>query len=478
LSLRTRFIVYLLVVHALLAAAGIYVFRENRLWLFAVEAVFVASLAIGVVLVRRMFRALAFVAESAQFLNDSDYTTRFLEVGQAEIDRLIAVYNRMVDSLRAERQRVQEQHYFLGKVLDVSPSGILVLDFDGRIDLVNPAAERLLQRPADRLRGTTLAGSGVPILEPLVSLGSGQGRVTATQGGRRVRAQRGTFLDRGFPRSFFLLEELTEELRQSERAAYEKLIRMMSHEVNNSVGASSSLLHSSLAYGSQLSAADRADFERALQIAIDRMGQLNLFMRSFADVVRLPQPARQAVNVVDVLRRIEGLVHTVREKRGIAWAWDIEEDDAVAAMDAVQMEQALLNIVKNAMEAIDETAGDPRAWRAASAAHDARTWGAASAAHDAESVDGDAQSTAARRTRGTVTVRLRRANGRLRLTIEDTGSGIRPDARDQLFTPFFTTKPHGQGIGLTMVQEILSNHGFEFSLDSAADGPTRFTIDM
>ena len=473
MSLRSRFTVYLLAVHLLLAAAGIYFFRENRLWLFAVEAVFVASLATGIVLVRRMFRALAFVAESAQFLNDSDYTTRFLQVGQPEIDGLIAVYNRMVDSLRAERQRVQEQHYFLGRVLDVSPSGILVLDFDGRIDLVNPAAERLLQRPADMLRRTTLAGSGVPILEALAPLGSGQGRVTAAQGGRRVRAQRGTFIDRGFPRSFFLLEELTEELRQSEKAAYEKLIRMMSHEVNNSVGASSSLLHSSLAYGSQLSAADRADFERALQIAIDRMGQLNLFMRSFADVVRLPQPARQAVNVVDVLRRIDGLVHAEREKRGIAWAWDIEEDDAVASMDAVQMEQALLNIVKNAMEAIDETAGDPRTWRAASAAHDV-----ASVTHDAATVQGDAQSTAARRTRGTVTVRLTRATGRLRLTIEDTGPGMPPDVRDQLFTPFFTTKPHGQGIGLTMVQEILSNHGFEFSLDSAPGGPTRFTIDM
>jgi two-component system nitrogen regulation sensor histidine kinase NtrY len=461
LSLRARFTVYLLVVHILLAAAGIYVFRENRLWLFAVEAVFVASLSTGIVLMRRMFRALAFVAESAQFLNDSDYTTRFLDVGQPEIDRLIAVYNRMVDSLRAERQRVQEQHYFLGRILDVSPSGILVLDFDGRIDLVNPAAERLLQRPVDSLRGTTLPGSGVPILQALASLGSGEGRVTATQGGRRVRAQRGTFVDRGFPRSFFLLEELTEELRQSEKAAYEKLIRMMSHEVNNSVGASSSLLQSSLAYGAQLSGADRADFERALQIAIDRMGQLNLFMRSFADVVRLPQPACQTVNVVDVLRRIEGLVHADREKCGIAWAWDVEEDDAVAAMDAVQMEQALLNIVKNAIEAIDETAGDPR-----------------TAAHDADTVEGDAQSTPARRTRGTVTVRVTRANGRLRVTIEDTGPGVPPDVREQLFTPFFTTKPHGQGIGLTMVQEILSNHGFEFSLDSAPDGPTRFTIDM
>jgi nitrogen fixation/metabolism regulation signal transduction histidine kinase len=384
----------------------------------------------------------------------------------------------MVDSLRAERQRVQEQHYFLARVLDVSPSGILVLDFDGRIDLVNPAAERLLQKPADSLRGQTLGDSGAPMLEALAPLAPGEGRLTTTQGGRRVRAQRGTFLDRGFPRSFFLLEELTEELRQSEKAAYEKLIRMMSHEVNNSVGASSSLLQSSLGYGAQLSDADRADFERALQIAVDRMGQLNLFMRSFADVVRLPQPARQAVDVVEMLQRIEGLVRADREARGIAWVWDIHEDGAIVSMDAVQMEHALLNVVKNAMEAIDETAGDPETWRAASAAQSPSTWNAASAAPAAETVEGDAPITAARRTRGTVTVRLARANGRLRVTIEDTGPGIPPDVCEQLFTPFFTTKPHGQGIGLTMVQEILSNHGFEFSVDSGPGGPTRLTIEM
>ena len=449
MSLRARFTLYLTVVHALLAIAGVYVLRDNRLWLFAVEVVFVASLATGVALVRRMFRALAFVGDSAQFLNDSDYTARFLAVGQPEVDRLIGVYNRMVDSLRAERQRVHEQHYFLGRILDVSPSGIVVLDLEGCVELVNPAAEGLLQRPAADLRGVDLRSSGVPLLETMASLAPGEGRVTAAHGGRRVRVVRGTFLDRGFSRSFFLLEELTEELRQSEKAAYEKLIRMMSHEVNNSVGASSSLLQSSLSYSAQLSRADRADFERALQIAIDRMGQLNLFMRSFADVVRLPPPVPQAVDLVDVLRRIEGLGRADREARAIGWQWAVEEDPAVVQMDPVQMEQALLNIVKNAIEAIDDSAPG-----------------------------GAAGSDAAAGSRGTVTVRLRRIGPRLRLEVEDTGPGIPGEVREGLFTPFFTTKPGGQGIGLTMVQEILSNHGFPFSLESTPGRPTTFTIDF
>ena len=432
MSLRARFIAYLVVVHVLSGALAVYLLLRQPVWLIAVEAAFVVSLATGVALVQRVFRALSFAGDSAQFLRDTDFTARFLEVGQPEVDRLIGVYNRMVDHLRAERQRVQEQHYFLSRILEVSPSGIVVLDFDGRIELVNPAAERLFDRRADQLRSRRPAEAGVPLLESVAAMPAGAARVVGAPGGRRVRLQHGTFVDRGFGRSFFLLEELTEELRQSEKAAYEKLIRMMSHEVNNSVGASSSLLHSCLSYSNQLSDADRADFERALTIAIDRMGQLNRFMRSFADVVRLPAPAVQPVNLVEVLDGLAGLVRAECQARNIAWRLEVEDGLADVAADPVQLEQALVNIVKNAIEAIDRD--------------------------------------------GTITVRLAQENGRVRLDVEDTGPGIAPGARDQLFTPFFTTKTHGQGIGLTMVAEILGNHRFDFGLEAPPGGPTRFTI--
>jgi signal transduction histidine kinase len=244
--------------------------------------------------------------------------------------------------------------------------------------------------------------------------------------------QRGTFVDRGFTRTFFLLEELTEELRQTEKAAYEKLIRMMSHEVNNSVGASGSLLQSSLSYAAQLAPADRADFERALQIAIDRMGQLNAFMRSFADVVRLPAPVLQPTDLREMLAGIETLTAQLRRERNITWRWDEHGSLSLLALDRAQIEQALVNVVKNAIEA----AGDG----------------------------------------GTVTIRLDADGNRPRLTIEDSGPGIPDEVREHLFTPFFTTKPGGQGIGLTMVQEILANHRAEYALDGPAGGPTRFTI--
>jgi two-component system, NtrC family, nitrogen regulation sensor histidine kinase NtrY len=433
LSLRARFILYLAAVHAAAAAAGVLLIgqRHHRAWLLVLEVLLVGSFAIGVVMVTRLFRAVAFVDESAQFLDDGEYTTRFMPVGQPEVDRLIALYNRMIDRLRAERQRVEEQHFFLSRILDVSPAGIVVLDFDGAIALVNPAAARLLHAAPETLQGRPPGSSGTPLLGAVAALEPGVAKVVTVAGGRRVRALRGTFVDRGFTRSFFLLEELTEELRQSEKSAYEKLIRMMSHEVNNSVGASGSLLHSALAYGAQLAPDDRGDFERALQIAIDRMGQLNVFMRSFADVVRLPPPVRQPTDLREVLGAIEHLTRAHREARGIAWAWH-GAPVAPVTVDRVQIEQALLNIVKNAVEAVGRD--------------------------------------------GTITVTLGPAGRGVCLAIEDTGPGIPEHVREQLFTPFFTTKPGGQGIGLTMVQEILQNHGVEYNLDSAPGGPTRFTM--
>ena len=91
--------------------------------------------------------------QSAQLLEDSDFMSRVREVKQADVDRLIHVYNRMVDALRGERVQLQEQQHFLARVLHESPGGIVVLDFDGRVTLANPAAERLLQAPGETLNG-------------------------------------------------------------------------------------------------------------------------------------------------------------------------------------------------------------------------------------------------------------------------------------------------------------------------------------
>ncbi len=432
MTLRAKFVLYLVVVHSLMAWAAVWLIRTNPWWLFAAEAVFIASFSSGLYLIHRFFASLDFIRDSAQLLEDSDLMSRYREVGQPGIDRLVRVYNRMVDSLRDERVRLQEQQQFLARVLRESPGGILVLDFDGRVEMANPAALRLLQSDAAGVNGRSLGELDRPLTWDLAALSEGQSRVLALWGGRRVRAAHGTFLDRGFRRSFYLLEELTEELRQSEKAAYEKLIRMLSHEVNNTVGASNSLLNSCLSYASQLRTEDRTDFEHAIGVVIGRTAELNTFMRSFADVVRLPPPRRQMVAPEALVDDLTRLIGAECAKRNITLQREVEPDGVSVSMDRSQIGQALLNVAKNGIEAIGSG--------------------------------------------GTLTVRLTRRDGRRVLEVEDTGPGIPADVRDQLFTPFFSTKEGGQGIGLTLVQEILANHQFGYALDGPSGGPTRFTI--
>jgi two-component system, NtrC family, nitrogen regulation sensor histidine kinase NtrY len=431
-TLRRWLIAYLVVIHSVAAGLAVYFLRDLPFWLLALEAALVASLACGAFLARRVFGGLALVREAQQLLDDGDFMSRVREVGQPEVDRIIRLFNRLSDRLRDERVRLQEQQHFLSRILSVSPLGILFLDFDGRIVYVNPAAERLLQQGAPALSGRRLSEVAGPVAEALAGLRVDASCVVTLWGGRRVRCQHGSFLDRGFPRSYMQVEELTEELRQFEKAAYGKLIRMMSHEVNNTVGASNSLLHSCLTYSRELPEEHRHDFEAALGIAIGRTNQLGEFMRGFADVIRLPAPVPAPCDVRKMLEDVAALMRATCDERRVAWCWAEEESLPAIAMDPVQMEQVFVNIAKNALEAIG---------------------------HD-----------------GRVTVRTFRKDGRPAVAVEDTGPGLSAEARQNLFTPFFSTKEGGQGIGLTLVQEILANHRFQYSLDSGPDGPTRFTI--
>ena len=434
MSLRARTVAYLVILHAIFAGLSVFLFLKNPFWLLAVELVFAISLAVGIRLARQTFRNLGFAAEGLRLIRDEEFTSRFIEVGQPEIDELIGVYNRMVDHLRNERVRLAEQHHFLSQVLHVSPSGIVILDFDQCVATMNPAAERLLETAAADIVGRRLDALNSPLAAALDALEPGDARVVGLRGARRVKCQHGTFLDRGFVRSFLLVEELTEELRQFERAAYEKLIRVMSHEVNNTVAASNSLLHSSLNYAGQLEPASRHDFTDAIGIVIERTEQLDAFMSGFAEVFRLPPPIVQPTELVAVLEGIVRLLSAKPDAAGIVWRWDLDQRSVCVPMDRGQMEQALLNIVKNAVEAID---GE-----------------------------------------GTITLRVSSQSGRTVLVIEDSGSGISSEAQANLFTPFFSTKPHGQGIGLTLVQEILAGHGFDYSLERTAQGTTQFTVLM
>jgi two-component system, NtrC family, nitrogen regulation sensor histidine kinase NtrY len=432
-TLRLKLILYLLAVHVVFAAAVLWYPRENRIWLLALEGLLIVSAAAGVYLLSKLFGPLDLIRSGVQFLEENDFTTRFLEVGQREMDELVRVYNRMADHLREERIRVREQHHFLEQIVQASPAAILIFDFDGRVALTNPSAEKMLHAPAAALAGRKLAEIGTPFTRALEELPAGSSATLPLEGNRRVKCWRSQFLDRGFRRDFLMIEELTAELRRSERAAYEKIIRMMSHEINNSIGASNSLLESCLNYKGQLSAEDREDFETALSVAISRAHHLNAFVKSYADVIRLPAPELHPCDVKELLEDIAYLLSAECRERSIEWRWAIETPPEPVRMDKNQIEQVFLNVLRNAVESIG---------------------------HD-----------------GCITVRMGRAGaGRAFVSIADTGAGILSEVRANLFTPFYSTKENGRGIGLTLVQEILTRHKFDFTLENGPAGGAEFTV--
>ncbi len=431
MRLSRRFLAYLVVLHALFAVVALLLLRDRRPWLLAAEAAFAVSLLAGLALLRDLRRGLEPLEEASRLLAEGDFTTRFREVGQPEVDRLVGVYNRMADALREERVRNQEQQGLLERILAVAPSGVVILDFDGRVSFANAAAERLLGAVGGALAGRRLDAIETPLGAALAALPPGGAAVVPLAGARRVRGRRGSFLDRGFTRAFLLVEELTEELRRSERDAYETLVRLMSHEVGNTVGAGRSLLESCLGYAARLPEGERQDFEEALSVVISRLGQLQEFTRGFAEVVRLPPARLGPCDLGVVARSVATLLRPLAEKEGTRLEAETGPAPPVAA-DRTQLEQALVNVGKNAIEA----AGSG----------------------------------------GRVRLVVLERAGRAVLEVEDSGPGIPPEVAARLFTPFFSTKERGQGLGLTLVQEVLRQHGCDFALEGPPGGPTVFRV--
>lgn len=412
MTLRTKILLYFVALHVVLAAFAVFVLMENRLLLFVVEALFAISIFVSYRLVRSLFVPLDLIRTGAELISERDFSSRFTEIGQPEMDSLIAIYNRMIDRLHDERLAGQEQHQLLQKVIEASPSGIVICDFDGGVQQMNPAANKILTPE---------------LLAEMRTIPAGESRLIAYGGPRRLKIWRAEFRDRGFPKTFFLIEELTEELRLSEKAAYEKLIRMMSHEVNNSVGAVRSLLDSSMRYAPQVGSGDRDDFTNALTVASTRMDSLNRFMMAFADVVRIPLPNRRPFRLAGTVTRVAALFQPELESRSIASKLDVGPDFVVNG-DEHQIEQVLVNLFRNTIDAIGDV-GEIR-----------------------------------------VSVQDRT------LVVADTGPGIPAGMSADVFTPFFTTKRNGRGLGLTIVQEILTNHGFGYALRNREGGGAEFVI--
>ncbi len=439
---RQKLLVYLWVLHLVAAiTAGRVIWLhfevglERGLGLLAVELLLPISLWLGHRLIHRLLAPLELAATGAELIAERDFTSTYRTTGRPDTDRLIEVYNRMILELREERLRQQEQEDFLQRLVEASPAGIVLTDYEDRVSGINPKAKGLLGMVDDDGLRDSVGELPSPWGPSLQSLEPRQSIVLSLTDGRRVRCRAGEFRDRGFARRFFLLEELTEELHRSEKAAYDKLLRLVSHEVNNSVAAVTNLLASLDFLAQALEGEERQDAERALAIASERLLRMQSFIESLAQVVRLPAPNPNPVDLDAVLDDLLRLMQPTLEEQGIRVERHRAPKLPAIAADRLQLEQALINVIKNAVEAMAESAEK------------------------------------------TLSVSTSLDTSKLPLLeISDTGTGIDRQTAEQLFTPFFTTKRNGCGIGLTLVREILGSHGWRFALEPKPNHGATFSI--
>ncbi|MDH3626326.1 MAG: ATP-binding protein [Acidobacteriota bacterium] len=432
MTLRLKILTYLIALHLLLGVAVYFLAKSSPWWVVGAEITLVISVVVFYRLLRAFLLPLDMIRTGTELIREREFGSYFRHVRHPEMDQLIDIYNRMVDQLREERLKLEEQNLFLEKVMEASPAGVITLDLDQKIQQLNSAAERLLGDRRKEWIGAHLSQLPGVFANELLSLGDGGSTVVQLHGRRRLRIRRASFYDRGVQRIFYLLEELTDELQASEKGAYDKLIRMMSHEVNNSVGVVKSLLESCGHYRDQLRDDDRPDYDRAIEVAVNRLLNLSSFMNGLAAVVRVPPPDCHPCDVVALIQDIVSLISPEIVQRNIRLEWNPPANLPVIDLDKNQIEQVLVNVLRNALEAMGEG--------------------------------------------GTLTIGLDRERGRTVLAVRDSGPGIEADVATEIFTPFFSTKRDGQGIGLTLSREILSQHGYDFSLANHRDGGAEFRI--
>lgn len=455
MTLRRRLTAYLLGLHLAFLVLTLWLYRERPLVIVAVEVVLIASAVLGVWLIGRALQPIEYTRRFSELLQEHNYAARLQGAPENELAGLVAKYNSMLDALYQERLKLGEQRGFLDRLLEATPSAVLAFDFDERIRLVNASALALLGvvapeghalrdwREGEAAFAPDLDGAGrarsLQLLEQLEQLPLGESRLLADADGRRYRAQRSHFFDRGFARHFLLVEELTEELDSSERATYEKLVRVLAHEVNNTVAATGSVLDSLLYYRPQLTANDGEDFGTAIEAVKRRNASLGEFIERFTRVVKMPQPEPRPTELRALLEDVLRLYREPSRARGVEVSFPRCDELPALALDRNLFEQALLNIAKNAVEAAEATARE-------------------------------------RGVPGSVQFELAREGERARLSVIDSGDRLGEVPPGQMFTPFFSTKKGGQGIGLLFVREVLQRHGLQYRLAPDGAGHTRFDI--
>lgn len=396
---------------------------------YLVEGIITLSLIYLVYFYHKVVKPLDTIANGMDLLREQDFSSRLKSVGQLEADRIVDIFNRMMQQLKEERLRLCEQNHFLDLLISVSPMGVVILTFDGKVSMANKAALKFLEVDTEEdMLNKGMEDLKTPLAEEMSRLPKDTTETIRLSDSHIYRCSRLSFVDRGFAHPFFLIESLTSEVMKAEKKAYEKVIRMIAHEVNNSVAGITSTLDT--VDDALQTMDDTDDLREVMKVCIERGYSLSRFITRFADVVKIPEPQLEEVRLNDRISACERFLENICQDHQVDLRMDLCEENPWVKIDTSLFEQVLINMVKNSVESIEE--------------------------------------------KGIIT--LRTSASPVMLEVADTGRGISKEVETKLFTPFFSTKPNGQGIGLIFIREVLMKHGCSFSLRTYEDGITRFRI--
>ena len=429
--MKLKYLFYILAFVLLLLWGLVLTFAtEEYGWKFyVIEGIVTFSLFYLVYFYRKVVKPLNSIAGGMDLLRAQDFSSRLSSVGQREADRIVSIFNRMMDQLKEERLRLREQNHFLDLLISASPMGVIILTFDEKISMANQAALKFLgevseEEVMDKSMGE-LTGA---LADELARIPKDTVVTVRLSDSQIYRCSRLSFIDRGFAHPFYLIESLTSEVMKAEKKAYEQVIRMIAHEVNNSVAGIASAMDT---VDDVLQTMEETeDLREMLKVCIERSYGMSRFITNFADVVKIPEPQLEEACLNGRVEACKLLMENICQGRDIALKLELCEENPVVLMDTSLFEQVLINIIKNAAESIGEG--------------------------------------------GEVVIRT--SLSPLMLEVGDNGKGISKEVESKLFTPFFSTKPNGQGIGLIFIREVLMKHGCTFSLRTYPDGITRFRI--